>query len=211
MPWIEDSELILRERYGWYEAYGIGYPEETFAWLRDAMGPDVPIDLRLRGGEVFRLGPRLAVEILHAAGPLARSRRRLGAELPHGDRHGCGDGERAARHRRQRHPPAADRRRRRVRGIGAAAAEPCAGATADGALRRDRGRRRPPLPGRQPRLRRACPAGGRGSAGISRCASCSSARTPSLARSPRCRTSSRRRCARSSASRGRSRSHDAGR
>jgi len=75
VPWIEDSELILRERYGWYEAYGIGYPEETFAWLRDAMGPDVPIDLRLRGGEVFRLGVRLAVEILplpgHSPGHLA--------------------------------------------------------------------------------------------------------------------------------------------
>jgi glyoxylase-like metal-dependent hydrolase (beta-lactamase superfamily II) len=68
VPWIEDSELILRERYGWYEAYGIGYPEETFAWLRDAMGPDVPIDLRLRGGEVFRLGVRLAVEILPLPG-----------------------------------------------------------------------------------------------------------------------------------------------
>ena len=68
VPWIEDSELILRERYGWYEAYGIGYPEETFAWLRDAMGPDVPIDLRLRGGEVFRLGVRLAVEILALPG-----------------------------------------------------------------------------------------------------------------------------------------------
>ncbi len=68
VPWIEDSELILRERYGWYEAYGIGYPEETFAWLRDAMGPDVPIDLRLSGGEVFRLGPRLAVVILPLPG-----------------------------------------------------------------------------------------------------------------------------------------------
>ncbi|HEY8774590.1 MAG TPA: MBL fold metallo-hydrolase [Gaiellaceae bacterium] len=68
VPWIEDSELILRERYGWYEAYGIGYPEETFAWLRDAMGPDVPIDLRLRGGEVFRLGVHLAVEILPLPG-----------------------------------------------------------------------------------------------------------------------------------------------
>ena len=68
VPWIEDRELILRERYGWYEAYGIGYPEETFAWLREAMGPDVPVDLQLRGGEVLRLGPRLAVEILPLPG-----------------------------------------------------------------------------------------------------------------------------------------------
>jgi glyoxylase-like metal-dependent hydrolase (beta-lactamase superfamily II) len=68
VPWIEDRELILRERYGWYETYGIGYPEETLAWLRDAMGPDVPVDVQLRGGEVFRLGPRLAVEILPLPG-----------------------------------------------------------------------------------------------------------------------------------------------
>jgi glyoxylase-like metal-dependent hydrolase (beta-lactamase superfamily II) len=68
VPWIENRELIMRERYGWYEAYGVGYPEETFAWLRDAMGPDVPIDLHLSGGEVFRLGPRLAVEILPLPG-----------------------------------------------------------------------------------------------------------------------------------------------
>jgi glyoxylase-like metal-dependent hydrolase (beta-lactamase superfamily II) len=61
VPWIEDRELIMRERYGWYEAYGVGYPEETVSWLRNAMGPDVPIDLQLRGGEVFRLGPQISV------------------------------------------------------------------------------------------------------------------------------------------------------
>jgi glyoxylase-like metal-dependent hydrolase (beta-lactamase superfamily II) len=66
--WIESSELILEERYGWYDAYGIGYEPDTFAWLRDAMGPDVPIDLHLHGGERFRLGPRLSVDILHLPG-----------------------------------------------------------------------------------------------------------------------------------------------
>jgi glyoxylase-like metal-dependent hydrolase (beta-lactamase superfamily II) len=68
VAWIENRELIMRERYGWYDAYGIGYSEETFAWLRDAMGPDTPIDLHLRGGELFRLGPRIAVEILALPG-----------------------------------------------------------------------------------------------------------------------------------------------
>jgi glyoxylase-like metal-dependent hydrolase (beta-lactamase superfamily II) len=67
-PWIESAELIMRERYGWYEAFGIPYDGETFAWLRDAMGPDVPVDLRLAGGEVFRLGPSLEVEILPLPG-----------------------------------------------------------------------------------------------------------------------------------------------
>jgi glyoxylase-like metal-dependent hydrolase (beta-lactamase superfamily II) len=68
VEWIESRELILRERYGWYDDYGIGYDSETFAWLRDAMGPDVPIDLRLQGGECFRLGPRLAVDVLYLPG-----------------------------------------------------------------------------------------------------------------------------------------------
>jgi len=68
VPWIEDRERILRERYGWYEAYGIGYQPETFAWLRDALGPDVSMDIQLQGGEVFRLGAGLSVEILHLPG-----------------------------------------------------------------------------------------------------------------------------------------------
>lgn len=68
--WIGDRERILRERYGWYAAHGPGadYDSETKDWLRDAMGPDVPVDLHLTGGEVFRLGPHLAVEVLHLPG-----------------------------------------------------------------------------------------------------------------------------------------------
>ena len=30
----------MRERYGWYEEYGLGYEPDVFAWLRDAIGPD---------------------------------------------------------------------------------------------------------------------------------------------------------------------------
>lgn len=66
--WIEDADLIMRERYGWYDAFGIGYDAETAAWLRNAMGPCAPVDLQLQGGEVFRLGPELAVEILPLPG-----------------------------------------------------------------------------------------------------------------------------------------------
>jgi glyoxylase-like metal-dependent hydrolase (beta-lactamase superfamily II) len=68
VPWIEDSERILRERYGWYAAHGIGYSPESAAWLRDAMGPDTPIDLALTGDETIRLGPSLSVRILHLPG-----------------------------------------------------------------------------------------------------------------------------------------------
>jgi glyoxylase-like metal-dependent hydrolase (beta-lactamase superfamily II) len=71
VPWIEDRELIMRERYGWYAQYGIGYPDEVFAWLRDAMGPEVPVDVGLTGSEEIRLGPELTVRILHLPGHTA--------------------------------------------------------------------------------------------------------------------------------------------
>jgi glyoxylase-like metal-dependent hydrolase (beta-lactamase superfamily II) len=68
VAWIEERERILRERYGWYAAHGIGYPPDVAQWLADAMGPDVPVGLQLRGGEVFRLGPRLDAHVLHLPG-----------------------------------------------------------------------------------------------------------------------------------------------
>jgi glyoxylase-like metal-dependent hydrolase (beta-lactamase superfamily II) len=67
-PWVESSERILRERYGWYEGYGVPYPEGVLDWLGDAMGPDTPVDVQLAGGERFRLGPELTVEVLHLPG-----------------------------------------------------------------------------------------------------------------------------------------------
>lgn len=69
-PWIADRERILRERYGWYAAHGpaADYDQPTKDWLRDNLGPDVPVDLELRGGERFRLGPDLTVEVLHLPG-----------------------------------------------------------------------------------------------------------------------------------------------
>ncbi len=67
-PWIEDADLIMRERYGWYGAFGIGYDPDTAAWLENAMGRSRPIDVQLQGGEVFRLGPQLSVEILPLPG-----------------------------------------------------------------------------------------------------------------------------------------------
>ncbi len=68
--WIGDRERILGERYGWYAAHGpdADYDADTKDWLRNALGADVPVDLHLVGGEVFRLGPRLSVEVLHLPG-----------------------------------------------------------------------------------------------------------------------------------------------
>jgi glyoxylase-like metal-dependent hydrolase (beta-lactamase superfamily II) len=68
--WISDRERILRLRYGWYAAHGpdADYDADTKDWLRNALGPDVPVDLHLAGGEVFHLGPHLSVEVLHLPG-----------------------------------------------------------------------------------------------------------------------------------------------
>ncbi|MGL6279342.1 MAG: MBL fold metallo-hydrolase, partial [Gaiella sp.] len=67
-PWIESAEAIMRERYGWYAGHDLAYDPEVFQWLRDAIGPDTPIDVQLRGGERIRLGPRLTVDVLHLPG-----------------------------------------------------------------------------------------------------------------------------------------------
>ena len=67
-PWIEDPALIMRERYGWYDRFGVGYDADTFSWLENAMGPPVPVDIRLRGGEKLRLGPALSVEVIALPG-----------------------------------------------------------------------------------------------------------------------------------------------
>ncbi len=68
VPWIESADLIMRERYGWYAEHGLAYEPEVFDWLRNAIGPDTPIDVHLRAGERIRLGPRLTVEVLHLPG-----------------------------------------------------------------------------------------------------------------------------------------------
>ena len=68
VPWIEDRERILRERYGWYAAHDVDYSPGEKDWLQGAMGPNVPMDLRLSGGESFRLGPELVVQVIHLPG-----------------------------------------------------------------------------------------------------------------------------------------------
>ena len=69
-PWITDRERILDERYGWYAEHGpaADYDAGTKEWLRNALGADVPLDLHLVGGERFRLGRNLTVEVLHLPG-----------------------------------------------------------------------------------------------------------------------------------------------
>ncbi|HET9660813.1 MAG TPA: MBL fold metallo-hydrolase, partial [Thermomicrobiales bacterium] len=76
VPIITNRALAMSERYGWYAEHGPGadYDEETKNLLAAGMGPDTDIDLELTGGEWFRLGPELRVQVLalpgHSAGHL---------------------------------------------------------------------------------------------------------------------------------------------
>jgi glyoxylase-like metal-dependent hydrolase (beta-lactamase superfamily II) len=75
-PIITNRSRAMTERYGWYAEHGPGadYDDETKGMLLGGMGPDTQIDLELTGGEWFRLGPKLSVQILmlpgHSAGHL---------------------------------------------------------------------------------------------------------------------------------------------
>lgn len=75
-PIITDRARAMKDRYGWYAEHGSGadYDPETKSLLDSGMGPDTGIDIELTGGEWFRLGPRLRVQILslpgHSAGHL---------------------------------------------------------------------------------------------------------------------------------------------
>ena len=68
--WIENRELMLAERYGWYAAHGpeVDYDAETKAFIQSALGPDMPIDRHLSGGEQIDLGQGMVVEVLALPG-----------------------------------------------------------------------------------------------------------------------------------------------
>ncbi len=75
-PIITDRDRAMIERYGWYVEHGesADYDQETKRMLAAGMGPDTATDLELTGGEWFRLGPNLRVQIIrlpgHSAGHL---------------------------------------------------------------------------------------------------------------------------------------------
>jgi glyoxylase-like metal-dependent hydrolase (beta-lactamase superfamily II) len=70
VQWIENRSRMIAERYGWYAAHGesVDYDADTKAFLISALGPDVPIDRPLSGGERIELGPNLIVEVLALPG-----------------------------------------------------------------------------------------------------------------------------------------------
>ena len=64
---LESWEIIGAERYGWYRQHGIDYDPDTFAWLRNAAGPDTPIDGTVEGGDIIDLGG-ISMEVLALPG-----------------------------------------------------------------------------------------------------------------------------------------------
>lgn len=67
-PLAESVDTILDVRYRMFEEdHDLVYEQEVYEWLEGMMGPDEPIDIRLRGGEEFRVGDR-TVRALHTPG-----------------------------------------------------------------------------------------------------------------------------------------------
>jgi glyoxylase-like metal-dependent hydrolase (beta-lactamase superfamily II) len=82
--WLESWAVISHERYGWYRGYGLDYDEATWAWLRDAAGPDTPLDGVVEDGEVLDLGA-ITVEVIglpgHSPGHLGVLHRESGTAI----------------------------------------------------------------------------------------------------------------------------------
>lgn len=64
---LESWDVIGLERYGWYRQHGLDYDPDTLAWLRNAGGPDTPIDDTVEEGDVVDLGG-IAVEVVALPG-----------------------------------------------------------------------------------------------------------------------------------------------
>jgi len=69
--WVEQPQRLHVERYGWYEAEGLGYPQSAVDWLASEAGGEARVELAIRGGERIALGPRLTLSLLHLPGHTA--------------------------------------------------------------------------------------------------------------------------------------------
>ena len=200
IPWIESRELIMRERYGWYEGLRRSATRRACSTgSATRWAPTCPSTSGSSATKRSGSGPELVVDVLHLPG---HSPGHIGLWEPRSRTAIVQDAvlaRRPPRHRGERHPPAAGvsmiaEYERSAQLLQAAEAGPAA----DRALRRDRRRRRRAVPGRHARLRRSCPC--RSQAGARRATreharrSARRVRTPSSGRSAPCRTSSPRPC-----------------
>ncbi|OVE83022.1 MBL fold metallo-hydrolase [Natronolimnobius baerhuensis] len=67
-PLMESVDRILEERYSQFaDEHDLTYEQKVYDWLTGMMGPDEPVDLRLRGGESIRVQDR-QLRVLHTPG-----------------------------------------------------------------------------------------------------------------------------------------------
>jgi len=66
---VSDPDAIVARRYDAFRAdHGIGYDDETTAWIREMCGLPQPVDTVLAGGETIDLGNGAELRVLHVPG-----------------------------------------------------------------------------------------------------------------------------------------------
>jgi glyoxylase-like metal-dependent hydrolase (beta-lactamase superfamily II) len=66
---VSDSDAIMAQRYGAFRLdHGIGYDDETTAWMREMCGSPRPVDSVFGGGETIDLGGNIELRVLHVPG-----------------------------------------------------------------------------------------------------------------------------------------------
>jgi glyoxylase-like metal-dependent hydrolase (beta-lactamase superfamily II) len=66
---VSDPDAIVARRYDAYRLdHGIGYDEETTAWIREMCGQAQPVDAVFTGGETIDLGGGAVLRVLHVPG-----------------------------------------------------------------------------------------------------------------------------------------------
>jgi glyoxylase-like metal-dependent hydrolase (beta-lactamase superfamily II) len=66
---VTNPDAIVARRYDAYrQDHGIGYDEETTAWIREMCGQAQPVDAVFEGGETIDLGGGAALRVLHVPG-----------------------------------------------------------------------------------------------------------------------------------------------
>lgn len=69
-PFLESTDYLIRF---WYQAqfetvHGFGFPDVVGDWMRSFIGPNVPVDVTLQGGERLKLDDDRYIEIIHTPG-----------------------------------------------------------------------------------------------------------------------------------------------
>lgn len=66
--WASDPAVITAERYDGFRRFGLRYDQAVFDFLAGWMGPAVPMDILVQGGERLRIRDDDWLEVLHVPG-----------------------------------------------------------------------------------------------------------------------------------------------